>query len=166
MKTNAITKRELYEHYMAVRNRMSARVTTVNKVLDGASIPAPIPDPEDALPTFSLNAMKSILNHVGATYGVTPTDIVSNRRTKVVALARQVTCYVARQCTGYSYPQIGRKIGRDHTTVLYAVSHVEDLMKADPDFAAQVNELVARHKNYADEITRHFAEKQSIYLRG
>lgn len=71
-------------------------------------------------------------------------DLKGRRRTKSLTLPRFVACYVARKLTRCSYPEIGVAIGRDHTSVLYAVQQVESRMDSDPRLAnavARVSEM-------------------------
>jgi len=59
-------------------------------------------------------------------FQVTRNDLRSERRSKHVVKARQALCYWACRLTRLSLPQIGKLIGRDHTTVLHAkVVYVE-----------------------------------------
>lgn len=68
-------------------------------------------------------------------------DITSRRRDKHVVMPRQVACWIMRNFTGMSLPQIGAKVGgRDHTTVLHAIHKVEDL-RSNPEFAAFVDSI-------------------------
>lgn len=46
-------------------------------------------------------------------------DVLSDRRSVDIAFARQAICYWASRRTGKSTPQIGRALGRDHTSVLH-----------------------------------------------
>jgi hypothetical protein len=46
-------------------------------------------------------------------------EIRSNRRTKEIAFARQAVMYWAVRMTGLSLPEIGRLMGKDHTSVLH-----------------------------------------------
>ncbi len=65
-------------------------------------------------------------------YGVTRTDILSQRRTAAVVRPRQVAMYLAKTMTLRSLPEIGRLFGgRDHTTVLHAVRKIDALVKID-----------------------------------
>lgn len=60
-------------------------------------------------------------------YGVTADAVLSNDRGGRVVLARQAACWLLR-ARGLSLPTIGRALGRDHTTVLYACNKLD----ADP----------------------------------
>lgn len=50
---------------------------------------------------------------------VTRTDVLGRSRTKSVAAARQAVYRGLRE-RGLSYPEIGRLLDRDHTTVMHA----------------------------------------------
>ncbi len=74
--------------------------------------------PEPMSQTITL---EDILNTVSEFFGVTPEQIRSKRRTKKIALARQVGMYLARKLTGSSLAHIGNFFGgRDHATVVHA----------------------------------------------
>ncbi|MAP96453.1 MAG: chromosomal replication initiator protein DnaA [Ponticaulis sp.] len=65
-------------------------------------------------------------------FEITKTDLESARRSRSVAYPRQIAMFLCRKLTTRSLPQIGRFFGnRDHTTVLYAVRKLEDLVKSD-----------------------------------
>ncbi|SDZ06600.1 chromosomal replication initiator protein DnaA [Jannaschia faecimaris] len=69
-------------------------------------------------------------------YSLRMSDMTSARRSRTVARPRQMAMYLAKKLTPRSYPEIGRKFGgRDHTTVLYAVRKIEELMAADTQIA-------------------------------
>ena len=52
-----------------------------------------------------------IIAEVAKTYNVSVTDILSNRRTASLVLARQVAMYIARETTDLSYKSIGESFG-------------------------------------------------------
>jgi chromosomal replication initiator protein len=70
-------------------------------------------------------------------------EMSSNRRARIVARPRQVAMYLSKQLTTRSLPEIGRKFGRDHTTVMHAVRRIEELKDTDPVLAEDV-ELLSR----------------------
>ncbi len=76
--------------------------------------------------------IETIIAEVAKTYNVSESDILSNRRTAALALARQVAMYIARETTDLSYKAIGESFGKDHTTVLYNVNRVEEYLKDKP----------------------------------
>lgn len=74
-------------------------------------------------------------------FGVKLSDLMSVKRDRDIARPRQVAMYLCKVLTPRSFPDIGRRFGRDHTTVLHAVSKVEELMAQDTDFAGRVDLL-------------------------
>ena len=72
-------------------------------------------------------------------FSVTPTDMVSKRRARVIARPRQVAMYLCKKLTKRSLPDIGRRFGgRDHTTVMHAVKRIDQLRADDASFNAQI----------------------------
>lgn len=72
-------------------------------------------------------------------FSVTPTDMVSKRRARIIARPRQVAMYLCKKLTKRSLPDIGRRFGgRDHTTVMHAVKRIDALRADDPSFNAQI----------------------------
>lgn len=65
---------------------------------------------------------------VATFFGVTPADIHSSRRTKTVSAARMVAMYLSRRHTQMSYPEIGRHMGKNHSSVVLAVQKMEKLL--------------------------------------
>ncbi len=89
-------------------------------------------------------SIEEIQKKVAEHYAIRLTDMSSARRARQVARPRQVAMYLAKQLTSRSLPEIGRKFGnRDHTTVMHAVSRVNELMERDGTFAEDV-ELLRR----------------------
>jgi len=79
--------------------------------------------------------MSGILRIVSAETGIPAMHIVANRRFKSFVEARQAFCWLAKNKTIKSLPEIGRFIKRDHTTVLHAVRAAEQRMQKDPRYA-------------------------------
>ena len=73
--------------------------------------------------------VQQIKQEVSRYFKVTITDLVSARRTKDIVVPRQIAMYLCRHLTTCTLPGIGRNLGgRDHTTILYGVSRVENLL--------------------------------------
>lgn len=72
-------------------------------------------------------------------YDITPHEMLSPRGVRHVARARHVAMWLSRRLTDRSYPAIGAAFaGRDHTTVMHAVSRIDRDMSVDPRLRAQV----------------------------
>jgi len=65
----------------------------------------------------------------------------SSRHRRVVRI-RQACMKIARE-QGHSYPQIGRRMGRDHSTIVHGVEKAENLAKDDARYAAFLKRLRA-----------------------
>lgn len=75
-------------------------------------------------------------------YSLRLSDLLSARRTRMIARPRQVAMYLSKQLTSRSLPEIGRKFGgRDHTTVIHAVRRIEELRENDPAVDNDVENL-------------------------
>jgi len=85
-----------------------------------------------------------ILLTVGDKFGIQGEALCGKRRTRTVALPRQVAMYLTRQLTDLSLVEIGRMFGgRDHSTVLYACDKVGAMITADSEFADKINGLIS-----------------------
>lgn len=73
--------------------------------------------------------LNQILKTVANYYSVRVTDIKGKRRTKDIVIPRQIAMYLMYDMTQTPYMSIGELMGgRDHTTVMYGVQKVEDVM--------------------------------------
>ncbi len=80
-------------------------------------------------------------------FGVTLTELTSERRAQSIVYPRQVAMYLSRELTDSSLPKIGKHFGgRDHTTVIHATSKIARLIKEDRSVYNLVQELTARVK--------------------
>lgn len=82
-----------------------------------------------------------IQSAVAKSFNVTRLDILSHKRTHDVVLPRQIAMYFAKTLTLQSYPEIGRRFGRDHTTAIHAVEKIRARCVSDPEFAGKINAL-------------------------
>lgn len=88
-----------------------------------------------------------ILDETANFYNITSERILGNAKTKDVVVPRQVAMYLIREMTDMSFPEIGRFMGRDHTTVLHAINKTQDQMAKDDNFAAAVSDLKKNIQN-------------------
>ena len=89
--------------------------------------------------------IEEIQKKVAEHFSIRLTDMSSARRARAVARPRQIAMYLAKQLTSRSLPEIGRTFGgRDHTTVMHAVSRIETLMLEDSSIADDL-ELLKRN---------------------
>jgi chromosomal replication initiator protein len=75
-------------------------------------------------------------------YNIKVGDLKAKRRTKNIAIPRQVAMYLCRKHTETSFPAIGDKFGgRDHSTVIHASKTIEKKLKEDPYMQATIEKL-------------------------
>lgn len=86
--------------------------------------------------------IEDIISEVAKTYNVSESDIISNRRTASLVLARQVAMYIARETTDLSFKAIGESFGKDHTTVLHNVNKIDDFLKDRPYQKELVDDII------------------------
>ncbi len=80
-------------------------------------------------------------------YNIKVQEMLSKKRHENIAMARQVAMYLTRELTNYSLMQIGQYFGgKDHTTVMHAISKVDNLIKSDEKFKTEINEIINRIK--------------------
>lgn len=89
-----------------------------------------------------------ILDRTSEMFDLSIDEITGGSRRRPLVTARQVAMYVMRELTDLSYPAIAREFGgRDHTTVIYAVEKIGNLMAERRQIFDQVTELTAKIKS-------------------
>ena len=84
----------------------------------------------------------SIIQTVSNHYSVSGEDVTGKRRSRDIALPRQVSMYLIRELTPLSTTAIGRVFsGRDHSTVMHSCDKVAEMMRKDIAFRKTVEEL-------------------------
>ena len=56
--------------------------------------------------------------------------------------------YKSLRMRGWSYPQIGRMLNRDHSTIIYGTQRAEYFMERDAEYAARVKALAELKVEY------------------
>ncbi|HIU44487.1 MAG TPA: chromosomal replication initiator protein DnaA [Candidatus Ventrousia excrementavium] len=85
-----------------------------------------------------------ILQEVASFYSIPAERIRGSAKTRDVVGPRQAAIYLIREMTGMSLPEIGKFMGRDHTTALYAINKIEERLKNEPELQ---NEIADMKKN-------------------
>jgi chromosomal replication initiator protein len=97
---------------------------------------------EDLLPQRRKMDPQTIIQMVADDFGVTVDQIMSRSRSRKVALPRQIAMYLLREEANISLPQIGEALGgRDHTTVMYGLEIVSELLEEDDQLQSKVGHL-------------------------
>ena len=157
LKQKAALERQELPHdvacYVAARAKSSVREleSCLIRLIALASLsdqPVSVELAEDAMKNLVVDDKpvdhESIIALAAEDFDVAAADIKGGRRTKQLALARQVAMYLMRKTLSLSLKEIGFCFGgKDHTTVMYAVDKVERLRVADPSFDIRLKKLAS-----------------------
>jgi len=92
------------------------------------------------------NILRVVADHFKLSYS----DLKGKKRTKNIALPRQIAMYIARDITEYSTTELGFEFGgRDHTTVMHACQKIEERLKLDPNMESTIQALIRTVKEYS-----------------
>lgn len=97
---------------------------------------------------FAGPTIARLTDAAAAEFGVRAAIIYGPQRAAPIALARQVVMFLAATRHHRSQPQIGRALGRDHTTVWHGVHRIAAMVAADPAFAARVERVAQAALNH------------------
>jgi len=88
---------------------------------------------------------KTIIKTVSEFYDVKEEDLINQSRKREIVKPRQVCMYLIRAELKNSYPFIGERFGgRDHTTVMHAVSKIERELQSDESLNEELNLIRGR----------------------
>ena len=94
----------------------------------------------------------NILRVVADYFKLSYNDLKGKKRTKNIALPRQIAMYIARDITEYSTTELGFEFGgRDHTTVMHACQKIEERLKLDPNLESTIQSIVRSIKDYSSK---------------
>ena len=100
--------------------------TYVNEAVELAVEPAPTP--EENLEKRQPSRLEKLVNDAAEAFGVPVADVLTHKRTKSRAAARNVVMWAVRTTWPIkpSYPEVGAMLGGyDHTTVITATKRIE-----------------------------------------
>lgn len=87
-------------------------------------------------------SIENIQKTVADFYRIKIIDLLSKKRTRIIARPRQIAMCLARELTQLSLPEIGNAFGgRDHSTVLHACKTIENLRNTDSAINSDFNLL-------------------------
>ena len=73
-----------------------------------------------------------IIKVVSEHFGITPGDIVAQKRSKELVFARQIAMYLCGNMTNESLQNIGKALGgRDHTTIIHGTKKIVSTLEKD-----------------------------------
>ena len=89
-----------------------------------------------------------IQKEVEKKYDISHEEMIGPKRERKINNPRQIAMYLSREMTNASFPEIGRKFKRDHTTIMHGVDNIERQMKQNPVF---YNEIQSMMENIRDK---------------
>jgi chromosomal replication initiator protein len=112
----------------------------------------------DITPEFTRDVLKNFIKFdeketspeliqkvVSKFFNIKVSDIKGKRKNNSVVLPRQISMYLTRKLTKFSYPEIGQCFGgRDHSTVIYSIKKIELLMNQDKKIKDAVYTLLKK----------------------
>jgi chromosomal replication initiator protein len=97
---------------------------------------------KDILPEGKKPNAGEIIKVVTRHYGLKIVDIKSKSNSQQIVFPRKVAMYLLRHLAQLSFPEIGKLFNdKHHSTVMYAVSGIEEKREKDPDFARVLESL-------------------------
>jgi chromosomal replication initiator protein len=91
---------------------------------------------------FKLQNANWIVYVVCNYYKISPLKISEKTNKREIVKARQIAMYFLDKYTKMSLAAIGEKLGgKNHSTVIYGIQTVEDLIYSDKDFKQQIAEI-------------------------
>lgn len=88
-----------------------------------------------------------IISEVANIYNVKIEDMKSPKRSSSISNARKIAMYVIQEITGLPLETIGQEFdGRDHSTVVYAIKNVKELMERDSSVRSLIQDIIKNIK--------------------
>ena len=92
--------------------------------------------------------VETVIKVVCDFYNLKISDIKAKRRTRDIALPRQIAMYLSKQVTESSLSDIGKAFGgKDHATVIYACKQMEERRSKDESFNRIIENLLQKIKS-------------------
>ena len=92
--------------------------------------------------------MKELLIVVAAHYDVPPSEIIGRSKRARYTKPRQAFCWLCRLKLEKTYPEIGRFLKRDHTTIIHAVRKCRQEKWVSWDLADELIEQIRKGDSY------------------
>jgi chromosomal replication initiator protein len=98
---------------------------------------------DDEKPVTTDQIQKTVSEH----FALKVSDMKAKKRTKEIALPRQIAMYLSKQLTNLSLSDIGKNFGgKDHATVIYACKQIEEKRAKDEAFNRMIESLIRKIK--------------------
>ncbi len=92
-------------------------------------------------PPIKLSPEDQVIKNISADFNLDEGEVLSPSRKKELILPRHLCMFFMYKVLGICFFQVGKKFNRDHSSVIYAVTKIEDKMKGDKDFSDLINKM-------------------------
>jgi len=96
--------------------------------------------------TYCLNRdereVKLICSVVSIHFNISVEMLLGNIRTRDVSLARCIAIYMMRELLLFKHTKIGRIFNKNHSTIIYSIDTLKDLMFTDKNIKRTVNQII------------------------
>ena len=84
---------------------------------------------------------------VASSFGISVADIDSSKRSRSVAIPRQVAMYLCREMTTLSFPKIAKEFGKDYSTVHHAYEKMAKDKEEDINLGKKIDDIIKTLEN-------------------
>ncbi|MEW6571346.1 MAG: helix-turn-helix domain-containing protein, partial [Nitrospirota bacterium] len=96
---------------------------------------------DDERPITTEQIQKIVSEH----FAIRLSDMKAKKRTKEIALPRQIAMYISKHLTNLSLSDIGKNFGgKDHATVIYACKQIEERRARDEVFNRMIENIMRK----------------------
>ena len=85
----------------------------------------------------------NIIRETAKYFSLKPEDLKGNNRSREIAIPRQISMYLLRQLTNLSLNDIGKELGRNHTTALSSIRKIEEMMRTDSEMTGVIRDITS-----------------------
>ena len=124
---------------IGVLNRLIAFSRVHNKDLNIADCKNILKDVFSQIRVITVDKIQNVVSNY---FNIALNEMLSQRRSRPLAMPRQIAMYLAKKMTTRSLPEIGRRFAnRDHTTVIHAVKTITRLSEQDDEMKKNINQI-------------------------
>jgi chromosomal replication initiation ATPase DnaA len=82
--------------------------------------------------------LTTLVDIIASVSGVEKKNILGKERYRKFVIPRYIFSYVAKRRYGYTFEEIGEALGTHHSTVIYSVSKVKDLLDIEDEYIVPI----------------------------
>jgi len=92
---------------------------------------------------ISKNKIEQVQQIVANNYNININDLKGKKKSNDITIPRQIAMYICRTYLKESLPKIGAEFGgKDHTTVMHAVSKIKKEIEKDDEINVEINKII------------------------